>query len=185
MAGSAIAPFISPSDEFLQYVNASSPQSCMKAVSDLATYVSEEGPFDGVMAFSQGAGLAAVLLVQQMQHDPRLAASSPLFRCAIFFCGAVPEDPRSLQGSHPRRLLRWESDGELIMIPTVHVWGANDMLYPDFGPVLSRLCTASHRDDLVHDGGHEIPGAKNPLVVERVARLIKRCIARAETVIET
>ena len=64
----------------------------------------------------------------------------------------------------------------------MHIWGSHDVLYPEFGPVLSKLCKASEREDFVHDGGHEIPGPKNQAVIDSIARLIKRTIERAEMV---
>lgn len=177
----AIEPFVSASDDFLQYADDTSSQSCRRALSDLETYIVEDGPFDGVMAFSQGAGLAASLLIHQMQKDAHKARLYPAFSCAVFFSGGVPQDPRAEGNEGSTRLMRWEDDGEVIEIPTVHVWGRNDTFYPTFGPVLSKLCKASEREELVHNGGHDIPGPKDPVTVEKVARLIKRTIERAAT----
>ena len=47
--------------------------------------------------------------------------------------------------------------------------------------MLSKLCKASEREELVHDGGHDVAGPKDPVMVEKIARLIKRTIERAET----
>ena len=76
----AIEPFVSPSDEFLQYADDASSDSCLRALLDLEAYIEEDGPFDGVMAFSQGAGLAASLLIRQTQQDRQLAQRNPVFR---------------------------------------------------------------------------------------------------------
>jgi pimeloyl-ACP methyl ester carboxylesterase len=46
--------------------------------------IEDEGPFDGLIGFSQGAALAASLI---LQHS---AESNPLVKCAIFFSGALP-----------------------------------------------------------------------------------------------
>jgi hypothetical protein len=77
------------------------------------------------------------------------------------------------------RLLNFESDGELIEIPTAHIWGASDTLYPTFGPVLSKLCRQELRSVFVHNGGHEIPGARDPEAVLKAAQVIKAAIERA------
>lgn len=170
-----------PDDEFLQYGDQTSPESYRKALEDLETFVEEEGPFDGVMAFSQGAGLAASLLIHQLQKNPREARLRPIFRCAIFFSGGVPEDPSALL--HPgakRRLMCVEEDGELLGVATAHIWGANDHLYPTFGPVLSQLCNRGQRADFIHQGGHEIPGPKDHTGVLNSIRVIKRAIQRAD-----
>ena len=50
--------------------------------------IEEDGPFDGVIGFSQGAALAASYLLQ----DARSAQPSNSFKCAIFFCASMPFD---------------------------------------------------------------------------------------------
>ena len=90
----------------------------------------------------------------------------------------MPEDIEALQDSH-RRPLSFERDGELIHIPTANIWGAHDTLYPHFGPVLSKLCQKELREDFIHEGGHEIPGAKDTEGVLQALKVIKRTIERA------
>ena len=118
-----IEPFTSSTDEFLQYVDVSSRESCQKGLQDLHALVMEEGPFDGVMAFSKGAGLAASLIVHLLQQKADEERLHPPFGCATFFSGGIPEDPRILFSDEPRSLMGWEDYGELIEIPTVHIWG--------------------------------------------------------------
>ncbi|KAF2230325.1 hypothetical protein EV356DRAFT_509139 [Viridothelium virens] len=170
--------------DFCQYADESSVESCRKALLDLDEYIKEEGPFDGVIAFSQGAGLAASLMVHHIQNNPQKAQKDPIFRCGIFFSGGTPEDPRRVLSrdlpEHNRRYLSYEDDGELIQVPTAHIWGQNDSFYPTFGPVLSGICDKKTKEELVHSGGHEVPGAKDQLTVDKVARIIRRTIARAE-----
>ena len=161
-------------------MDVSSRESCQKGLQDLDAYVTEEGPFDGVMAFSQGAGLAASLIVHRMQRDVDGERLHPTFACAIFFSGGIPEDPRTLLSNEPRTWMQFEEYAEAIEIPTVHIWGRNDDMYPNFGPVLSRLCKCSEREELIHNGGHEIPGAKDADAVETAAKLINRTLERAK-----
>ncbi|KAH7305244.1 serine hydrolase FSH [Stachybotrys elegans] len=50
----------------------------------------EDGPYDGVIGFSQGAALAASLLMaHQIQHPDQ----PPLFKFAIFLCSVLPLSP--------------------------------------------------------------------------------------------
>lgn len=170
---------MSAGDEFFQYAEETSAESCLKAIDDLEDYVRSDGPFEGVMAFSQGAGLAATLMIRKYKKDPIGQRLSPLFKCAIFFCGAVPEDPCVVAQGNVRRLMRAEDDGEVIEIPTAHIWGKNDQLYPNFGPVLSGLCKKSVRAHLLHEGGHEVPGPKYPDALKDAVRCIERTIKRA------
>ena len=114
--------------------------------------------------------------------DAHKARLYPAFSCPIFFSGGMPKDPRAKRGEGSTRPMWWEDDGEVIEIPTVPVWGRNDTLYPTSGPVLVNLTKASEREQLVHDGWHDIPGPKDLVTVEKIARLIKRTIERVETV---
>lgn len=147
----------------------------------LETYVTDEGPFDGVMAFSEGAGLAAMLIIRRAQRQERVTAQQqprPLFRCAIFFAGAVPVDTAELERGKIQ-LLDHASDGELIAIPTAHVWGKNDKEYPTFGPVLSRMCKADLRSVFIHEGGHEVLGPNPQTALVGTVQVIRRTIAAA------
>jgi hypothetical protein len=130
------------------------------------------------MAFSQGAGLAATLLAHESREDAHKTRPKPAFRVAVFFCGAVPQDPSGANGA-AWRLMSFEEDGEVIRIPTAHIWGANDQGYPTFGPVLSKLCDSNRRTTFVHRGGHEIPGAKDHDGVLGAIRAIERAIELA------
>ncbi|KAI0552829.1 serine hydrolase FSH [Xylaria curta] len=178
VAAHGIESIAGPNEEFLQYSDPESLESVAKALYDLEKLVDEEGPFDGVMAFSSGAALVASLMVHKLQKDPEKERLNPVFRCAIFLCGGPPEDPLGAI-SGQRRRMDFESDGEIIRIPTAHIWGANDQLYPTFGPVLSRLCCSDLRSDYIHDGGHEIPGPKDPKAVIKAVHVINRAIERA------
>lgn len=78
----------------------------------------------------------------------------------------------------------FEQDGDLIEIPTAHIWGATDRLYPTFGPVLSNLCKrgGGRREIFIHRGGHEIPGPQSPDAVAKVVDVVNKTMDRAVTV---
>ena len=169
---------MSPGDEFFRYVDENSPASFVKAMADLNSYITEEGPFDGVMGFSEGAALAASLIIQKLQENRRQQQLYPLFKCAVFFSGGVPMDPSTGAEMPKRRLMNFEHDGEVIEIPTAHIWGANDQLYPTFGPVLCDLCKRDRREVLIHKAGHEIPGPRSADEVAKATEVINKTIAR-------
>jgi hypothetical protein len=52
--------------------------------------IEEEGPFDGIMGFSQGGALAAMILLHHRKTSPHLP---DLFRLAVFTCASLPFDP--------------------------------------------------------------------------------------------
>lgn len=155
-----------------------SVSSCTAALDDLEDYIAAEGPFDGVMAFSQGAGLAATLMVRKLLQEPMQQRLNPLFKCAIFFSGGLPGDPAALR-KNQLRPLSFDIDGEVIDVPTAHIWGSNDQQYPTFGHVLSQLCKLEMRAVFIHQGGHEIPGSNSKDAVTATVQAIRRTIAKA------
>lgn len=159
---------VSPGDEFLQYGVANNGESLAQALLDLEEYIEEEGPFDGLMAFSQGAGFGATYLIRQSQQGV-----APAFRFAVFFCGAAAQDPCAPFTDNGQKL-----DG-VIKIPTAHIWGKNDELW-HFGPALSQSCLGSVKEEYIHDGGHEIPGPRDPIRLARAVQAVQRTISRAQ-----
>lgn len=126
------------------------------------------------MAFSQGAILAATLMIRHSQRDAG-GQTDPPFKCAIFISGGVPGDPAALEQDQIRKLDH-ATDGEVIHVPTAHIWGANDRQEPTFGPVLSKLCKAALRTVYIHDGGHEVPGPKDQAALSSTVMAIQRTI---------
>ncbi|KAI4182055.1 MAG: hypothetical protein L6R41_006235 [Letrouitia leprolyta] len=51
-------------------------------------FIDEEGPFDAVIGFSQGAALASSLMLQRAKDT----SAEPLFQLAIFLCASLPFD---------------------------------------------------------------------------------------------
>ncbi|KAI9660963.1 MAG: hypothetical protein M1821_009290 [Bathelium mastoideum] len=69
------------------YYKDNSMRSVKAAHEYIGEIIEDEGPFDAVIGFSQGAALAAsVILYHQIEHPLAL----PLFRFAVFICGDLP-----------------------------------------------------------------------------------------------
>lgn len=146
-----------------------------KALLQLHTYIAEEGPFDGVIGFSQGAALAATYLIQQNRDHP----DEPLpFRCAIFFSSSPPYDTSALAEGRSLIVERSASN-PLLTLPTTHIWGRQDHTYKAFSEALSSLCSEPLKEWCVHDGGHEIPGVRATADVQRCVRAINRTLDKA------
>ncbi|KAJ5263323.1 hypothetical protein N7478_010928 [Penicillium angulare] len=129
--------------------------------------ISEQGPFDAVLGFSQGAGLAATLIIDHAKTHPD---ERPLFRAAVFLCGDSP----------------WESSGLLkvpatsdtypINIPTANVVGKQDRVLEN-SMKLYKLCEPSKATFYDHGGKHMVPfDAKNQ---EGIVKIIDETIAKA------
>ena len=147
-------------------------ESCRKALDDLDAYITEEGPFDAVLAFSQGAALAATFIIRKFNQDPKQQHINSVFKCAIFISGGIPRDPAALLYDEMRSL-DYPTDGEVIPVPTAHIWGSNDLLSPS---ELSRLCKSQGRTTFIHGGGHEVPGSRSKDAVTGTVHAIRRTI---------
>ncbi|PWY82553.1 hypothetical protein BO83DRAFT_423370 [Aspergillus eucalypticola CBS 122712] len=174
----AIAPYFSEeSDEGYAYFDPSQPETYAAALEQLEAFLIAEGPFDGILAFSHGAQLAASFLIERARSA---ASSSPAgarsIRCAIFLSGGIPYQwsPSPTAAALPdgcklAPIAEAEREGTatpsalpvLLQLPTAHIWGQNDTSYPGTSVVLSRLCKPEWRAVFVHDGGHEVPGSRS------------------------
>ena len=148
-----IAEFF-PDGPYLEWWNASDDGTVYEGLEDTLAYVDDfvarEGPFDGVIGFSQGGTLAALLCALQ-ERRRRLAspAAAPAeltpedFRFCICVCGL-----RSRLREH-RQL--YESG---IRLPSLHFLGRADSLTAH-----SRRLVESFEDPLVveHGRGHVVP----------------------------
>lgn len=157
------------------YCDTNDPASMLQALEQLHTFVLLEGPFDGVIAYSHGAGFAATYIIQQALMQP----STVPFKCAIFFSAARAADPVCLP-TGSLRFLDAKTDGVRINIPTAHIWGSNDTLHPGTSDYVRELSAAEMREEVVHEEGHDIPGGKARAAVLGIAKAIRRTVARAE-----
>ncbi|KAM4546204.1 esterase OVCA2 [Fundulus diaphanus] len=113
------------------------------SISVVREAVKAQGPFDGVLGFSQGAAFVAMLCsLQEQQLEPELN-----FRFAIIVAGF-----RSRCEEHQKFY-----DAPL-QIPSLHVFGLGDKVIPDG---MSRDLLPSFQDPqvLIHPGGHFVPAA--------------------------
>jgi pimeloyl-ACP methyl ester carboxylesterase len=78
------------SGPYLCYYDRHDTSSIRSALDVLQDIIEEDGPFDGVIGFSQGAALAASLLLYHQLQTPQ----KPLpFKMAIFIAGGLPLSP--------------------------------------------------------------------------------------------
>jgi hypothetical protein len=89
-------------------------QSAREAIDYLYGIMEKDGPFDGIIGYSEGATIAATLILHE-QRRFETQGIPPMFKCALFFAGWPPMNPDL--GSI---VLADESD-LTINIPTCHV----------------------------------------------------------------
>jgi len=94
--------------------NSTEDSSAQKAIDYLYRIMEDEGPFDGIIGYSEGATMAATLLLHE-QRRYETTGIPPMFKCALFFAGWPPMNP-----DLDAIVLADESD-LTITIPTCHV----------------------------------------------------------------
>ncbi|GAB1316524.1 Family of serine hydrolases 3 [Madurella fahalii] len=161
----------SPTDDFFAYADFDDLTSCVKALNQLENYIASEGPFDGLLAFSQGATISATYLA----HAQMRGVAVP-FKCAIFFSAGGVFDA-DLLAKGEVSMLTPESVGEVIRIPTAHIWGLNDSTVNS--AAVAAVCAGEKRQVFTHDGAHEIPGVRSPADVKSSVRIMRRVISMA------
>ncbi|KAK4068809.1 uncharacterized protein Triagg1_7169 [Trichoderma aggressivum f. europaeum] len=170
--------------DFYTYYDPREADTIVEAEDQLLEMLRErEGQFDGILAFSESAALAAALIIRHARENPFKAEG--LFRFAIFICGLAPFDHETLGvaggplASKPARVKpddKKSAEEHLINIPTYHVMGSEDELYP-YGLALYNCCDPEMAIKTIHRGGHEIPSQVE--LVKEMTRNINATIQRA------
>uniref|UniRef100_UPI003AAEA73F esterase OVCA2 isoform X1 n=1 Tax=Centroberyx gerrardi TaxID=166262 RepID=UPI003AAEA73F len=114
-----------------------------ESVTAVREAVKDLGPFDGILGFSQGAALVAMLCSLQEQNlEPEFS-----FRFAVLVAGF-----RSACEEHQKFY------SAPLLIPSLHVFGLEDRVIPD---KMSRELLPTFQDAqvLTHPGGHFVPAA--------------------------
>ncbi|KAI0532015.1 DUF341 domain protein [Xylaria digitata] len=163
----------SPVDEFFEYVNIGDLESCVAALDYLESYLRAEGPFDAVLAFSQGAALIVSYLMRRAQREsPYLDPAS--FKCAVLFSPVQALNPELLSQSSAQ-VLNGLVHGVNINTPTALIWGSNDAVTD--AASISGLFYPDKSETYMHDGGHEIPGPRMKDNVRSIVQLIRRVVS--------
>ncbi|KAM9272583.1 esterase OVCA2 [Morus bassanus] len=121
---------------------AAAPAGLEESLSAVAAALAERGPFDGLLGFSQGAALAAMVCALRARGDPRFPVAF-----AILVAGFASRAPAH---GHFYR--------EPIALPTLHVMGDADAV---IAAPLSRELAQCFVEPVVltHPGGHFVPVA--------------------------
>ncbi|RDL31345.1 Uncharacterized protein BP5553_09554 [Venustampulla echinocandica] len=147
-------------------------EDVQRMLDDLHQVVHEEGPFQGVIGYSEGATVAATLLLNE-QRRCRDAGSSSTFKCAIFFAGWPP-----LASEGENSLLLSDQVGQIITVPTCHVIGAADP-YLQGCMALFNVCDSETAEMFDHGKGHLIP--RDRRTVKELADVVRKFIEKAES----
>ena len=158
-----------------------------------------------MLGFSQGAALAASMILQHTRDFPTSPADS-LFKTAIFLCGSLPFDVHSHLGSamaigdehetastnsilaefqasdkgETETLLnRFLPDGKhglRIDIPTAHIYGDKDEYFKQ-SLALVGLCDMGAAKVFDHGGGHFLP--RDQWMAKKMGEVVRYALDRA------
>ncbi|KAI8246290.1 hypothetical protein K4K56_011153 [Colletotrichum sp. SAR 10_98] len=141
-----------PNAEYFAYYDTDKYDTIIQAVDDLEEYVKSEGPFDGVLAFSQGAALAAMLIARDTFPAP--------FAFAVFICGGPPFSEKEIKETN-----------------TLRYFGAQDKDLQTCMKLV-QMSREETRQFWKHPAGHEIPTAPRD-VTDKMVETIERGIEKA------
>jgi hypothetical protein len=100
--------------ELMTYGVAKTDDSAKETLEYLYQLLETEGPFDGIVGYSEGATIAGTLLLHEQMREKE-EGRIPMLKCALFFGGWPPMTP-TLDGL----VLADESD-LMIEVPTTHI----------------------------------------------------------------
>ncbi|CZT08520.1 hypothetical protein WAI453_007189 [Rhynchosporium graminicola] len=143
-----------------------SNSSAQNAMDYLYQIMEKEGPFDGIVGYSEGATVAATLLLHEQKRFAR-EGRMPMFKCALFFAGWPPMTPE-FDGI----VLADETD-LTITIPTCHIIGSLDP-YLAGSLALYNICDMDTAILFDHAKGHTLPRHKD--TVRELGNVIRQMI---------
>ena len=151
---------------WLEFANTRTGQAVLKeSLDDAMEYideiVEEDGPFDGILGFSQGATIAFCYLHHRLRTRPFDPPFMP-FACAIFISASGTEKD---QGTLVEYI---GSTGRSITIPTLHVYGKEDDNSEAATTMYKHCGAGGDAEFLLHPHGHNIPSD-----VDSVQRIVK------------
>ncbi|KLJ07413.1 hypothetical protein EMPG_17106 [Blastomyces silverae] len=174
-----ITSLVTSKEETFAYYNPDSPETILKALDDLDRYIEDEGPFDGVLGFSQGAVLAASFGVRKYQQDPANQRINPILKCNILISAALPLSWQDLLRGEVHYVTTKQSEEDPVNVPTVIIWGQEDPHLPNFDAVILELRRSPNVVTCKHSGGHEVPSSTAMEALAETVKMIKRTIDMA------
>lgn len=154
---------IFPGPYFSWYPLPDTATNIQQGVDSLKEYIAENGPYDGAIAFSQGAQvLMGLMLEHQLQHPFEPA----LIQVAIFLSGVMSKEQKQLVAK-----------GVKIRVPTTHILGGKRDWQYEESLEMRDACNRNTRTEYEHDEGHCIPRKRENVVA--IANAVGKSVYRA------
>ncbi|KAF7931398.1 hypothetical protein EAE99_003869 [Botrytis elliptica] len=177
-----IATYLTGKDECFTYFDYGSQDSISKALEDLGRYIVEEGPFDGIMAFSHGASLASMfsplpgsnpmsylqvrhfpIRVNVAYHSPLMAPIASKYMNAI---GDMKDKTIPLCSQFKPKMISSVTGGEVNAkeLRLGSYWVKNMLAPVKFLQAMNRLCQVQCKPLHKIDGSHRSILSTNTLI---------------------
>jgi hypothetical protein len=133
--------------------------------------IEEQGPFDGVMGFSQGSVISVALLLHHAEEHPE-APPTDLFRFAILF--SCPYLPWPEPGTGPEDI-----DWGRIQTPSLHICGKADEEWGEAALyTFWENCEEGTATLYQHSDGHTIPKDKASVdkIIGEIGKFVKEAM---------
>lgn len=154
------------------------PDTGRQAFAHLQNYLRDEGPYDGVIAFSQAATMVLTYLVYiAEQRTMGISIDTPFKFAVLMSIVQPPIDYGALENGTVEDASLERLKG-IVDIPTAHIWGALDV-EPQRAAKASEFCREDVRWTYVHERGHEVPGYGSRVDVTRAVNVIRRAVESA------
>ena len=142
-----------------------------QAMDQVIKTLRDEGPFEGILGFSQGACLLATLVAYHAQHPLEEMES---IRYLIFVSGFIPQ-AKQIENELFSPLL--EETAKKIEIPSLHIYGATDSLIPsNQSPVVANFFDSPTHYE--HKGAHFVPA--NAAAMHTVKDFVAEALKKSE-----
>ncbi|KAF8858216.1 hypothetical protein BDZ45DRAFT_591580 [Acephala macrosclerotiorum] len=136
--------------ELLPDDSSSKVQQCVQnALNALYLTMEQHGPFDGIVAYSEGTVISGSLIMDEQRRFEKEGRPRQI-KQAIFFAGWPPLRPGS------NEILLSDISEEVIDVPTLHCVGADDP-YLHGAMALFNVCDQDEAILFDHGKGHTIP----------------------------
>ncbi|CAI4211234.1 unnamed protein product [Parascedosporium putredinis] len=142
--------------------------STIRAIQYLYEIMEKSGPFDGVIGYSEGATLAATLLLFEQVRKKEFGIPAML-KCGVFFMGWPPLHPKWLN------LVLADETDMMIEVPTTHIIGSLDP-YLDGSMALYNVCDQDSAYIFDTAKGHTLPREKT--LVKELGDTLRNMIAQ-------
>lgn len=149
------------------------------ALAAVVQHIKENGPYDGILGFSQGAAVSAII-ANNIKTYSELEGVQNYFKVAIHVSGYSFTEPKpesnELQITEKYVKQFTAPDDPTYITKNIFIYGSNDNSVPSVrSKYLANLYPEDKKITFEHDGGHFVPNKKDFLkpVVEEIEKALK------------